>query len=136
MDHCITFRHNKPASPHLSGKVERSQKTDREELWVLADLHKPESELRLTEWQYEYSRDRPHGSLNGRTALEMLHTKSEDTPFWDEVKVSYEAGKERSRLLTIRQTWPSGDTSKRDTGLERSETMSPNRQISPPFGQS
>ena len=33
MEYAIKFRPNKPASPHLNGKVERSQKTDLEEFW-------------------------------------------------------------------------------------------------------
>jgi transposase InsO family protein len=35
MEYAIKFRPNKPASPHLNGKVERSQKTDLEEFWSL-----------------------------------------------------------------------------------------------------
>jgi transposase InsO family protein len=34
----IKFRPNKPGSPHLNGKVERSQKTDLEEFYAIADL--------------------------------------------------------------------------------------------------
>ncbi len=52
MDHCIKFRPNRPASPHLNGKVERSQKTDREEFWVVTDPRIPDVELRLAEWQH------------------------------------------------------------------------------------
>ncbi len=98
MDHCIKFRPNKPASPHLNGKVERSQKTDREEFWAVADLNNPELELRLAEWQHYYNWDRPHESLKGLTPIEMLQTKSEDTPFWDEVEANYEAGRERFQV--------------------------------------
>lgn len=35
----IKFRPNKPASPHLNGKVERSQKTDLEEFYAITDLY-------------------------------------------------------------------------------------------------
>jgi len=34
----IKFRPNKPASPHLNGKVERSQKTDKIEFYATVDL--------------------------------------------------------------------------------------------------
>ena len=51
MDHCIKFRPNRPASPHLNGKVERSQKTDREEFWAVTDPRTSDLELRLAEWQ-------------------------------------------------------------------------------------
>ena len=95
MDHCIKFRPIKPASPHLTGKVERSQNTDREEFWTVADPNSPELELRLAEWQHYYNWDRPHGSLNGQTSIEMLHAKREDTPFWDEVEARYDPGSER-----------------------------------------
>ena len=33
MDHCIKFRPTPPRSPHLNGKVERSQQTDLQEFW-------------------------------------------------------------------------------------------------------
>lgn len=38
MAYSIKFRPKKPASPHLNGKVERSQKTDLEEFYATADL--------------------------------------------------------------------------------------------------
>jgi transposase InsO family protein len=80
MDHGIKFRPIKPASPHLNGKVARSQKTDREKFLAVADPNSPELEWRLAEWQHYYIWDRPHGSLNGQTPIEMLQAKSEDTP--------------------------------------------------------
>ena len=98
MDHCIKFRPIKPASPHLNGKVERSQKTDREEFWAVTDPSSPELELRLAEWQHYYNWDRPHGSLHGQTPIEMLHRKSEDTPFWDEVEAHYNVSSERFQV--------------------------------------
>ena len=38
MAYSIKFRPVKPRSPHLNGKVERSQKTDLEEFYATADL--------------------------------------------------------------------------------------------------
>lgn len=35
----IKFRPNKPATPHLNGKVERSQKTDKAEFYATVDLN-------------------------------------------------------------------------------------------------
>jgi len=70
-DHGIKVRPIKPASPHLNGTVERSQKTDREECWAVADANSPDLEWRLAEWQHYDNRDRPHGSLNGQTPIEM-----------------------------------------------------------------
>lgn len=37
MAHGMKFRPIKPAAPHVNGKVERSQKTDREEFWAVTD---------------------------------------------------------------------------------------------------
>ena len=98
MDHCIKFRPIKPASPHLNGKVERSQKTDREEFWAVTDPNSPELELRLAEWQHYYNWDRPHGSLTGQTPIEMVCTKSEGTPFWDDVEAKYGSKRERFQV--------------------------------------
>lgn len=38
MEFGIKFRPNKPGSPHLNGKVERSQKTDKTEFYATVDL--------------------------------------------------------------------------------------------------
>ncbi|MCC6967942.1 MAG: IS481 family transposase [Nitrospira sp.] len=98
MDHCMKFRPIKPASPHLNGKVERSQKTDREEFWAVTDPQTPDLELRLAEWQHYYNWDRPHGSLNGQSPIDVLHAKQADTPFWDEVEAQYDPTGERVQV--------------------------------------
>ena len=36
-EHYIKFRPFKPKSPHLNGKVERTQQTDKSEFWYLVD---------------------------------------------------------------------------------------------------
>jgi len=38
MENGIKFRPNKPGSPHLNGKVERSQRTDRDEFYATVEL--------------------------------------------------------------------------------------------------
>ncbi len=48
-DQCIKLRPIKPASPHLNGEVERTQKIDREKLCAVADPHSPKLTLRLAE---------------------------------------------------------------------------------------
>ena len=63
MDYGIKFRPIKPASPHLNGKVERSQRTDLEEFYATVDLKSPDLPDRLREWQDYYNQFRPHGSL-------------------------------------------------------------------------
>lgn len=46
----IKFRPNKPASPHLNGKVERSQKTDKAEFYATVDLSVDDLKGLLAEW--------------------------------------------------------------------------------------
>jgi transposase InsO family protein len=55
----IKFRPNNPRSPHLNGKVERSQKTDLEEFYATADLQDPALAEKLDEWQVYYNESRP-----------------------------------------------------------------------------
>ena len=88
----------KPASPYLNGRVERSQKTDREEFWAVSDPRTPDVELRLAEWRHSYDWARPHGSLNGQTPIEALCAKQEATPFWDEVEAKYDPAGERFQV--------------------------------------
>jgi transposase InsO family protein len=96
--HCIKFRPIKLASTHLNGNVEHSQKTDREGFWTVADPNSPDLELQLAECQHYYNWDRSYGSLNGQTPDEMLHAKSQDTPFWDEVEAKYDPDSERFQV--------------------------------------
>lgn len=43
----IKFRPIKPASPHLNGKVERSQRTDIEEFYATVNLKAPDLSQQL-----------------------------------------------------------------------------------------
>ncbi|WP_426480013.1 integrase core domain-containing protein [Chryseobacterium sp. CBSDS_008] len=61
----------KPSSPHLNGKVERTQQTDKSEFWSLVDLS--DADLAI-EWQEFYNKKRPHSSLNGKTPWEKLQS--------------------------------------------------------------
>ena len=47
MEYGIKFRPIKPASPHLNGKVERSQRTDIEEFYSTVDLKAPDLSAQL-----------------------------------------------------------------------------------------
>src|SRR3546814_11268644 len=53
MDHYVKFRPIKPRTPHLNGKIERSQKTDKAEFYSLLDLTDLSLPLEnlLTEWE-------------------------------------------------------------------------------------
>ena len=65
----IKFRPIKPASPHLNGKVERSQRTDLDEFYSTVDIKDPLLPDLLAQWQHYYNWDRPHSSLDGKTPI-------------------------------------------------------------------
>ncbi len=88
--HCIKFRPIPPRSPHLNGKVERSQQTDWIEFYATADLRDPELEDRLGEWQFFYNWHRPHSSLSGKTPMERCCELHEQTPLRWTVCEAYE----------------------------------------------
>jgi transposase InsO family protein len=48
----IKFRPTKPRSPHLNGKVERTQRADLEEFWATVDPKSVDLRQRLDEWQH------------------------------------------------------------------------------------
>lgn len=56
----IEFRPIPPRSPHLNGKVERSQLTDRNEFWSHHAPTEQAIDLRIEEWQFDYNWPRPH----------------------------------------------------------------------------
>lgn len=93
----IKFRPNKPRSPHLNGKVERSQQTDLHEFWAVADLVAADLSDQLAEWQHFYNWDRPHGSLKGRSPIDLVCELTDATPLSGEVFRAYDASKERIR---------------------------------------
>ena len=79
MEYGIKFRPIKPASPHLNGKVERSQRTDLEEFYPTVDIRAEDFATQLRDWQDHYNQDRAHGSLGGRTPWQVWHDKSRAT---------------------------------------------------------
>ncbi|WP_241025535.1 DDE-type integrase/transposase/recombinase, partial [Burkholderia sp. Ac-20384] len=97
MSECIKFRPIPPRSPHLNGKVERSQLTDLNEFWS----HHPPAEdgigHRIEEWQFNYNWRRPHGSLGGKTPVDRIAELSEITPLTEEVGSAFDETKERIR---------------------------------------
>jgi transposase InsO family protein len=90
----IKFRPIRPRSPHLNGKVERSQKTDKIEFYTTVDLADSELALRLEEWQFSYNWHRPHSSLRGKTPMERYCELLEQTPLNEEACQDYDADKE------------------------------------------
>ncbi len=95
MENYIKFRPVKPASPHLNGKVERSQRTDLEEFYVTADLS-DFNNLReeLGYWQFYYNWQRPHSSLNGKTPAQVDSSLHKKTPLQEEVCEAYDINQE------------------------------------------
>jgi len=91
----IKFRPNKPGSPHLNGKVERSQKTDKTEFYATVDLKSDSLDSLLAEWQYYYNWARSHSALNGKTPIEAYFDLIHETPFTDEVCNLYEPDNEQ-----------------------------------------
>ena len=91
MVHFIKFRPIKPRTPHLNGKVERSQKTDKAEFYSLINLKDPSLPLNklLTEWEYFYNHLRPHASLNGKTPYEKYLETTSRVPLQGEVTQNY-----------------------------------------------
>lgn len=94
MAHGIKFRPNKPGSPHLNGKVERSQKTDKSEFYATIDINSEDLQDKLAEWQHYYNWMRPHSALKGKTPMERYFELSEETPSSDEVRKQYDASNE------------------------------------------
>lgn len=95
MEHGIKFRPNKPGSPHLNGKVERSQRTDKEEFYATTNLDLDELQHTLPEWQHYYNWQRTHGSLKGKTPMEQVCHLLDKTPLREEVLNNYHLEKER-----------------------------------------
>ena len=91
MQHFIKFRPIKPRSPHLNGKVERSQLTDKAEFY--STIPKKERTLqvadKLLEWQNFYNYKRPHASLNGMTPHEKLLSVEHLVPIQPDVTTKY-----------------------------------------------
>ncbi|WP_093633834.1 IS481 family transposase [Paraburkholderia aspalathi] len=97
MSKCIKFRPIPPRSPHLNGKVERSQLTDLNEFWSHHTPTEDEIDQRLEEWQFDYNWRRPHGSLGGKTPVDRIAEVGEITPLSEQVQNAYDERKERIR---------------------------------------
>jgi transposase InsO family protein len=95
MEFGIKFRPVKPGSPHLNGKVERSQKTDLDEFYETVDLKSSGLEMQLAEWQHHYNWERGHGALGGKTPMDRFFELIHETPFWDQAHQGYDPSSER-----------------------------------------
>ncbi len=97
MDLHIKFHPNKPRSPHLNGKVERSQKTDLHEFWAAVDIASPNLDELLDQWQHYYNWDRPHGALHGKSPIDCVCELLDRTPLAHQVANAYDRAGERIR---------------------------------------
>jgi transposase InsO family protein len=94
MEYGIKFRPIKPASPHLNGKVERTQRTDLDEFYSSIDIKSPKLKEELGYWEHYYNWDRPHSSLGGKTPNEKYVELIYQTPLHEEVNKKYDPSKE------------------------------------------
>jgi transposase InsO family protein len=103
MKYKIKFRPNKPASPHLNGKVERSQKTDKTEFYATVEVTSDNIHELLAEWQHYYNWERPHSAHNGKSPMEKYFDVSDKTPFSDEIEEYYGLHNERIQLSNYKK---------------------------------
>ena len=89
----IKFRPVKPASPHLNGKVERSQRTDLDEFYSSVDVKDHNLKTLLLEWEFYYNQHRPHSSLNGKTPNEKYSELKHMIPSREEIEYDQEKEK-------------------------------------------
>jgi transposase InsO family protein len=93
-EYAIKFRPNKPASPHLNGKVERTQRTDLDEFYSNIELKRKNLAEELGYWEQYYNWQRPHSSLGGKTPNEKYTELMFQTPLHEEVSQQYNPSKE------------------------------------------
>jgi transposase InsO family protein len=99
----IKFRPNRPRAPHLNGKVERSQRTDRTEFWSSVDPKAPREELeaQLAQWQTFYNQQRTHSAIGSQTPLQRLQEKLPLIPSPEAVQAAYDP----SQVKPIKNTY-------------------------------
>jgi len=75
----MEHHYNKPGTPQLNGKVERSHLTDQREFYQLLS-YKDDVDLKqkLSTWENFYNFERPHGAHEGKTPYEILKEKLTD----------------------------------------------------------
>lgn len=94
----IKFRPIPPRSPHLNGKVERSQLTDLQEFWAIRAALPMQNPDEIEYWQFDYNWRRPHGSLNGKPPAERIGELSDQIPDGEAIAQAYDETKEPLRF--------------------------------------
>lgn len=112
--HKVKLRPIRPRSPHLNGKVERSQQTDLMEFYALEidgkgryrKAKEPEGmDERLAEWQHFYNEVRPHGGIGGKTPAHRLAEVADLTPTRAEMDTRYDPSKEPTTIQRGKRRW-------------------------------
>ena len=87
----IKFRPNRPRAPHLNGKVERSQRTDRMEFWSSVDTTAQWEllEEQLAQWQDFYTQERTHSALRCKTPLARFQELLDVLPPYEAIQEAY-----------------------------------------------
>ncbi len=93
-EHKIKFRPIRPLSPHLNGKVERTQKTDLNEFYSSVDIQSAELQKQLQNWAHYYNHNRGHSSLSGKTPWEKYKDLKSFIPSIQEIEKNYDPLKE------------------------------------------
>ena len=90
-DNHIKFRPNRPRAPHLNGKVERSQRTDRMEFWSTVDNTAPRELLKeqVAQWQSFYNQERTHSAIQSKTPNARLQELLNVLPTSEAVQAAY-----------------------------------------------
>lgn len=104
----IKFRPIRARSPHLNGKVERSQQTDRNEFWATVDKAQRDlfgSVSALAEWEQYYNQRRGHSALSGKTPLQQFEELAATVPTAAAVGEAFDEAKEKWHT-----NWPYGWT--------------------------
>jgi Integrase core domain len=97
----IKFRPTKPRSPHLNGKVERTQRTDLEEFYSQVDLKSAQLGTELLEWEGYYNHERRHSSIR-KTPWQKWQEVAHKVPSQAEVEEIYKQKQERIRHADYR----------------------------------
>jgi transposase InsO family protein len=116
----IKFRPIRPRSPHLNGKVERSQLTDLQEFWANRESPSLEDAEDLECWQFDYNWRRPHGSLKGKAPIERIVELRDQIPDREDVALGFDATAEPLRL----SSWGADIAMKRARQINRARTDS------------
>lgn len=91
MEWAIKCRPIKPRSPHLNGKVERSQKTNLDDFLSAVDLKADDPQMKIDEWRHFYNRHRLHTALNGKSPIDRVCDLRDKTPLTEDVEPAFDA---------------------------------------------